>query len=78
MRRLSIILSYLLLIILSACTSQSNTEQYIATDPDAYVLGEQIYAQSCASCHGENGEGQFPDAPMERDSTHRTNWCTTS
>ncbi|MGB7340265.1 MAG: cytochrome c [Phototrophicaceae bacterium] len=71
MRRLLIISGYLLLIILSACTIQSDIEQYIATAPDTYAQGEQIYARSCASCHGENGEGQFPDAPMERDSTGR-------
>lgn len=69
--RLSIALGLLLFILLSACTSQSEVEQYIATNPDTYALGEQIYAQNCASCHGENGEGQFPDAPMERDSTGR-------
>jgi mono/diheme cytochrome c family protein len=31
-----------------------------ALDPDEIALGETVYAQSCASCHGANLEGQ-PD-----------------
>lgn len=69
--RLFIILGLLLIIILSACTTETELEQYIATNPENYTLGEQVYAQNCASCHGVNGEGQFPDAPMERDDTGR-------
>ena len=69
--KLKTIVGSLFFVMLSACTSQSDIEQYIATAPDAYAQGEQVYAQNCASCHGENGEGQFPDAPMERDSTGR-------
>jgi len=33
--------------------------------------GQKIYVQSCASCHGAQGEGQFPDAPREPDATGR-------
>jgi mono/diheme cytochrome c family protein len=33
--------------------------------------GQKIYVQYCASCHGANGEGQFPDAPREPDATGR-------
>jgi mono/diheme cytochrome c family protein len=40
-----------------------NTEQI--------AQGQQLYAQNCASCHGINGEGQFPNAPLERDATGR-------
>lgn len=43
--------------------AQPNTE--------LYTLGQQVYAQNCASCHGANGEGQFPQAPMQPDSTGR-------
>lgn len=60
-----------LVIILSACSTKSDVDRYIASNPEVYALGEQVYAQNCASCHGVNGEGQFPDAPMERDDTGR-------
>lgn len=33
--------------------------------------GEQLYIQNCASCHGLNGEGQFPASPLEPDATGR-------
>ena len=58
-------------LMMSACTTGRSDEQYIATNPEAYTLGQQVYIQNCASCHGENGEGQFPDAPMQPDSTGR-------
>ena len=58
-------------LMMSACTTGRSDEQYIATNPEAYTLGQQVYIQNCASCHGENGEGQFPDAPMQPDRTGR-------
>jgi mono/diheme cytochrome c family protein len=36
------------------------------------VQGEVIYMQYCAACHGAEGQGQFPEAPLEPDSTGRT------
>jgi mono/diheme cytochrome c family protein len=33
--------------------------------------GQQLYAQYCAACHGVNGEGQFPNTPLEPDPTGR-------
>lgn len=69
--RLAIISGLLLVIILSACSTKSDGERYIATNPEAYAMGQQVYAQNCSACHGINGEGQFPDAPMERDETGR-------
>ncbi|MCA9912752.1 MAG: cytochrome c [Anaerolineae bacterium] len=38
---------------------------------ETYIMGQQVYANHCAECHGENGQGQFPDAPMQPDSTGR-------
>ena len=61
----------LLVIWLAACSKQSDVDRFIATNPDAYVLGEQVYAQNCAACHGGNGEGQFPDNPRARDASGR-------
>jgi len=40
-------------------------------DADTLALGEQVYDAECASCHGADGEGQFPDAPMQPDETGR-------
>ena len=61
----------LLVILLAACSNQSDVDRFIVTDPDAYVLGQQVYAQNCAACHGPNGEGQFPDNPRARDANGR-------
>ena len=33
--------------------------------------GQTIYTQICAACHGIDGQGQFPEAPLEPDSTGR-------
>lgn len=33
--------------------------------------GRTVYIQYCAACHGMDGEGQFPEAPFEPDSTGR-------
>lgn len=57
--------------LLAACSTQSDTERFIATNPEAYEQGQQIYVQSCAACHGLTGVGQFPDAPAQRDATGR-------
>lgn len=52
------------------------------TDPGSTVKGERFtteqiaqgriyYEQTCAACHGIDGQGQFPDAPLEPDATGR-------
>jgi mono/diheme cytochrome c family protein len=51
--------------------SPSDVERFIATNPEAYDLGRDVYAQNCAVCHGIDGKGQFPDNPRERDETGR-------
>jgi len=58
----------------AACTAAVSTEGVIAPAPagsETYVLGETVYNTHCASCHGVDGEGQFPEAPMQPDSTGR-------
>lgn len=35
------------------------------------MSGELIYQGNCASCHGIDGEGQFPEAPLDPDNTGR-------
>jgi mono/diheme cytochrome c family protein len=61
----------LLATLLIACSLQSDKARFIATNPELYEQGEQIYVQTCAACHGIAGEGQYPDAPAQRDATGR-------
>jgi mono/diheme cytochrome c family protein len=63
------IISVLLAALLTACSLQSDKARFIATNPELYEQGEQIYVQTCAACHRIGGEGQYPDATMERDAT---------
>lgn len=57
----------------SACSSAGGTAVITpaAPDSDIFKLGQTVYNTQCASCHGVNGEGQFPDAPLEPDITGR-------
>lgn len=81
MKNVYLLLSILiLLLIVSACASLSESFNPIDENgiilpapPDSavYKQGKQIYEATCASCHGINGEGQFPDAPLKRDETGR-------
>jgi cytochrome c len=52
------------------------------TDPGSTIKGVRFtaaqieqgriyYEQTCAACHGIDGQGQFPEAPLERDATGR-------
>jgi mono/diheme cytochrome c family protein len=59
----------ILVILLTACSS--DTDRFIATNPEMYEQGQQTYIQFCATCHGMTGAGQFPDAPAQRDATGR-------
>ena len=44
--------------------------QIVVTD-DFVERGQAIYSTHCASCHGINGEGQVPAAPLQPDETGR-------
>ena len=90
----TLVLSFLCLIALSACSNNDLTPQPTVdmsqvrgllptispedvqayaqlADESTLTLGKTVYEQNCAECHGMNGEGQFPDAPMEPDETGR-------
>jgi len=43
----------------------------VSFDTEQIAQGQQLYAQNCASCHGANGEGQFPDSPLSMDEAGR-------
>src|SRR5690606_27484702 len=46
----------------------ANTPTAGTGDP---ILGQQVYETHCAACHGVNGVGQVPEAPLQRDTTGR-------
>ncbi len=52
--------------------SPAELEAYAQIADEATLVdGQELYEAHCASCHGINGEGQFPDAPLQADSTGR-------
>lgn len=60
------------LLTLAACGGQQGIEvQGVVYTATQVVEGRQLYATYCAACHGANGEGQFPDAPLAPDATGR-------
>ncbi len=61
-----------ILFTLMACSSEPQiTVQGVNLTQDQLDQGQQVYTQYCASCHGANGEGQFPAAPNQPDATGR-------
>lgn len=60
-------------LVTSACSSMGDTAVIApaAVGSDTYISGQTVYNAQCATCHGVNGEGQFPDAPLEPDITGR-------
>lgn len=66
-----------IVLVSSACSSAGDTskrEGVIApaeSDSEVYRQGQSVYNVQCATCHGPDGEGQFPEAPLEPDITGR-------
>ena len=62
----------ILLLIAAGCASESNiVVRGVRFESERLSHGQQLYTQYCASCHGANGEGQFPNAPNQPDATGR-------
>jgi mono/diheme cytochrome c family protein len=64
----------LVMLVAAACSPFGGTDEVIrpaSVGSETYQVGQSVYSAQCASCHGANGEGQFPDAPLERDATGR-------
>ena len=51
--------------------AQAVAEAAQLADEETLALGEEVYNANCASCHGAEGEGQFPNNPMQPDETGR-------
>lgn len=72
MMRIMVWLAVVAVTLLAACTGEPEImvrgERF---SDEQLTLGEQLYVQNCASCHGMNGEGQFPNAPLQPDVTGR-------
>lgn len=68
-----IIIGVAVALAVSACAATGDTPviQPAAVGSDTYNLGQTVYNDQCASCHGASGEGQFPDAPLQPDITGR-------
>jgi mono/diheme cytochrome c family protein len=60
-------------VLLVSCGDQSDSIAVndVVMTSEQIIEGQQLYAQYCASCHGVNGEGQFPDFPLFPDETGR-------
>jgi mono/diheme cytochrome c family protein len=43
----------------------------VSHQKEQIARGGGLFQQHCSVCHGASGEGQFPDAPLEPDSTGR-------
>lgn len=67
------LLAALLVLLAAACSPADEQIVVLATpfDDDQIAQGREWYVQYCAACHGANGEGQFPEAPLEPDATGR-------
>jgi len=66
----------MMMLVSAACSSAEGTNNDgviapAAAGSETYILGQTVYEAQCASCHGIEGEGQFPDAPLEPDITGR-------
>lgn len=60
-----------LVLLLAAC-GKSETQRRVTSVPEEIInKGQEIYLANCAACHGANGEGQNPQAPLQRDETGR-------
>lgn len=65
-----------MMLVSAACSSAAGTDSagviaQAVSGSATYVLGQTVYESRCAACHGIEGEGQFPDAPLEPDITGR-------
>ncbi len=63
----------LILLLAAACApgDPGSTIKGVTYNAQQIAEGRTYYEQTCAACHGVNGEGQFPDAPFEPDETGR-------
>jgi len=71
----------LIFVVITACSSDrsgdtsgisaANVIAPAAAGSETFTTGQTVYNTHCASCHGADGEGQFPEAPMQPDETGR-------
>lgn len=54
------------MVLIGGC-STSNSALIQPASGTQYETGQRVYNQNCASCHGLNGEGQYPQNPMQPD-----------
>lgn len=71
-----VVFGFVIMLVSTACSMVGDTGTSAVIAPavvgsETYILGQSVYDARCASCHGTDGEGQFPDAPMQPDDTGR-------
>ena len=58
MKKFNLLLTLLILgAVLAACSSPNQEAAPASTDPGEVQRGQEIYQESCSSCHGPNREG---------------------
>ena len=57
------------LVVYSQIDRNSSAAVVVAADTELLALGEQVYQNTCASCHGENGEGHVLEAAPALDAS---------
>ncbi|MDH5489794.1 MAG: cytochrome c [Rhodospirillaceae bacterium] len=65
LRKISILLAPALLLVLSGC-GESPIDRADQANERAVQMGEEIYAENCAGCHGANLEGE-PDWQVKKE-----------
>ena len=68
----ALVVGFILIIALVAFSQLNrNAPAAVAADDEMLALGEQVYNNTCAACHGENGEGYgIPQAPALNETEH--------
>ena len=83
MKQLSLLILVVLVLLLASCsdaaepalrTAESSDENYSLPElpPETIALGEVVYAGNCASCHGENLEGEAEWKQQNEDGSFRS------
>jgi mono/diheme cytochrome c family protein len=61
----------LIVVLVVLARTSANAPANVAASDDVLALGAEVYSNTCAACHGENGEGYgIPQAPALNETEH--------
>ena len=61
----------LIVVLVVLAQTSANAPANVAASDDVLALGAEVYSNTCAACHGENGEGYgIPQAPALNETEH--------